>query len=331
MNIKNKLHGLFIILLLFIMPLNVFAYSNYVIAGGETVGIEVNSKGVLVVGFYKVEDAYIAKDAGFEIGDIILKLNGGDVDGVSSMVKIINESQSNTVEFLVLRSGKEKTIKLNLLEDQDGIVKSGIYIKDKITGIGTLTYIDPNTKIYGALGHEIDEKITAEKFEIDGGYIFGASVVGIEKSTDGDAGEKNARYEKSTIYGTIEENDISGIFGNYTEKLEETNLLEVGTSKDIKKGQATIRTVIDGKKVEDFKINILNIDKDSDTKNILFEISDKSLLEKTGGIVQGMSGSPIIQNDKIIGAVTHVIVSDASKGYGIFITTMLKEGDKLRD
>lgn len=331
MNIKNKLHGLFIILLLFIMPLNVFAYSNYVIAGGETVGIEVNSKGVLVVGFYKVEDAYIAKDAGFEIGDIILKLNGVDVDGVSSMVKIINESQSNTVEFLVLRSGKEKTIKLNLLEDQDGIVKSGIYIKDKITGIGTLTYIDPNTKIYGALGHEIDEKITAEKFEIDGGYIFGASVVGIEKSTDGDAGEKNARYEKSTIYGTIEENDISGIFGNYTEKLEETNLLEVGTSKDIKKGQATIRTVIDGKKVEDFKINILNIDKDSDTKNILFEISDKSLLEKTGGIVQGMSGSPIIQNDKIIGAVTHVIVSDASKGYGIFITTMLKEGDKLRD
>ncbi len=331
MNIKNKLHSLFIILLLFIIPLNVFAYSNYVIAGGETVGIEVNSKGVLVVGFYKVEDAYIAKDAGFEIGDIILKLNGIEVDGVSSMIKTINEAQSNTVEFLILRNGKEKTIKLNLLEDQDGIVKSGIYIKDKITGIGTLTYVDPNTKIYGALGHEIDEKTTAKKFEIDGGYIFGASVVGIEKSTDGDAGEKNARYEKSAVYGTIEENNISGIFGNYTEKLEETNLLEVGTSKDIKKGQATIRTVIDGKKVEDFKINILNIDKDSDTKNILFEINDKSLLEKTGGIIQGMSGSPIIQNDKIIGAVTHVIVSDASKGYGIFITTMLKEGDKLRD
>lgn len=331
MSAKNKLHKIIFILLLFIMPLNAFAYSNYVVAGGETVGIEVNSKGVLVVGFYKVNDTYIGKDAGFEIGDIILKLNNKEVDSISSMIKTINESQSNTVEFLILRDNKEKRIKLDLLEDEDGIVKSGLYVKDTITGIGTLTYIDPNTKIYGALGHEIDEKTTAEKFEIDGGYIFGANVVGIEKSTDGEAGEKNARYEKSTIYGTIEENEISGIFGNYTEEFEKNNLLEVGTDKDIKKGQAIIRTVIDGKKVEDFKINILNIDKDSDTKNILFEISDKSLLEKTGGIIQGMSGSPIIQNNKIIGAVTHVIVNDTTKGYGIFITTMLEEGDKLRD
>ena len=331
MKFKNKLQNLFVILLLFIMPINTFAYSNEIIVSGETVGIEVDSKGVLVVGFYKVNDAYIASNAGFEIGDIILKLNNEDISSITSMVEIINKSQSNTVEFTILRDNKEKNINLDLIEDNDGITKSGIYVKDKVTGVGTLTYIDPETRIFGALGHEIDEKTTAKKFEIDGGYIFDANVVGIEKSNDGDAGEKNARYDKSKIQGTIEENEISGIFGNYTNTLEDNNVFEVGDIKDIKKGEAYIKTVISDNKVEDFKINILNINKNSDTKNILFEVNDKKLIQKTGGIIQGMSGSPIIQNNKIVGAVTHVIVDDTTKGYGIFITTMLKEGDKIRD
>ncbi len=331
MNFKNKLQRLFLVLLLFIIPLNALAYSNYVIVGGETVGIEVDSKGVLVVGFYKVKDAYIAKEAGFEIGDIILKLNNKNVEDVSSMIETINESETNTVEFLILRDNKEKRISLDLENDTDGIVKSGIYVKDKITGIGTLTYIDPETKVFGALGHEIDERTTATKFEIDGGYIFDARVVGIEKSSDGDAGEKNAKYDRTKVYGTIDNNEISGIFGSYTDNFNDKTTYEVGDIKDIKKGPATIKTVVDGTKVDTFKINIINIDKDNDTKNLLFEITDKNLLDKTGGIIQGMSGSPIIQNDKIIGAVTHVIVNDTSKGYGIFITTMLKEGDKIRE
>lgn len=327
MNFKNKLQRLFIVLLLFIIPLNAYAYSKHIIVGGETVGIEVDSKGVLIVGFYKVKDAYIAKDAGFEIGDKILKLNGEDIDSISSMIKIINESSTDTVEFTILRNNKEQNITLNLIEDEDGVVKSGIYIKDKVTGIGTLTYIDPNSKIFGALGHEIDEKTTASKFEIKGGIIFGASVVGIEKSSDGTAGEKNARYDKTKVFGTVKENEISGIFGSYTSAFDESNLLEVAEEDEVKLGNAKIKTVIDGTSIEEFDINIIKIDKNNETKNILFEIKDKKLLEKTGGIVQGMSGSPIIQNNKIIGAVTHVIVNDTTKGYGIFITTMLKEGE----
>ena len=327
MNFKNKLQKIFLTLLLFIMPLNVFAYSKYVVLGGETVGIEVNSKGVLIVGFYKVGDAYIAKNAGFEVGDKILKLNDKEIDTITSMIKIINETTSDTVEFTISRDGKIKTINLNLIEDQDGIVKSGIYVKDKITGIGTLTYVDPNTKIFGALGHEIDEKTTASKFEINGGIIFGANVIGIEKSSNGVAGEKNARYDKTKVFGTITDNEISGIFGSYDAVVNENNLIEVGNPSDVKIGKATMKTVIDKDNVEDFEIEIINVDKNSDTKNILFEIKDKSLLEKTGGIVQGMSGSPIIQDDKLVGAVTHVIVNDTTKGYGIFITTMLKEGE----
>lgn len=328
---KNKLHKLFFTLLLFIIPINALAYSDKIIVSGKTVGIEVNSKGVLVVGFYKVNDAYIAEESGLEVGDTILELNNHEISSISEMVKIINEAQSNTVDFSILRSGKTKSISLNLIEDTDGIIKSGIYVKDKVTGIGTLTYIDPETKIFGALGHEIDEKTTAKKFEIDGGYIFDASVVGIEKSSDGDAGEKDARYNKEKIQGTIKENEISGIFGEYTNTINNSSMYEVGNIKDIKKGTAYIKTVIAENKVEDFEIKIINIDKNNDTKNILFEINDKKLIEKTGGIIQGMSGSPIIQNNKIVGAVTHVIVNDTTKGYGIFITTMLEEGDKIRD
>lgn len=326
MKFKNKLQTIFLLLLLFIMPLNVFAYSKEVIVGGETIGIEVNSKGVLVVGLYKVKDAYIAKEAGFEIGDKIIKLNNKEVNSISSMVEIINETTSDTVDFTILRNNEEKKITLNLVEE-NGIAKTGIYVKDSITGIGTLTYIDPNTKIFGALGHEIDEKTTATKFDISGGIIFGANVVGIEKSANGKAGEKNARYDKTKIFGNITGNEISGIFGSYTSNISTDNLTKVAEPDEVKEGKAYIKTVVEGEKIEDFEIEIINIDPNNDTKNLLFEIKDQNLLEKTGGIVQGMSGSPIIQDNKLVGAVTHVIVNDTTKGYGIFITTMLKEGE----
>lgn len=326
MKIKNKLLNA-ILLFLLIIPLNVFAYSSYIIPGGETIGIEVNSKGVLVVGFYKVNNSYIGRSAGFEVGDKIIKLNGKDINNISSMIEIINETDKNTVEFTILRGSSEKNISLNLSEDSDGVLKTGLYVKDSINGIGTLTYIDPSTNIFGALGHEIIEKTTAEKFEIKDGIIFGANVVGIEKSTNGNAGEKTATYNKTEVFGKITGNEISGIFGKYTSNSENREKIEVAENKDIKTGDATIRTVIKDDKIEEFKINIIKLDDSSDTKNILFEVVDDRLLKEAGGIVQGMSGSPIIQDNKIIGAVTHVIVNDTTKGYGIFITTMLKEGE----
>ncbi len=325
MKIKNKL--LKYIVLLFIIPLNVFAYSSYIIPGGETIGIEVNSKGVLVVGFYKVNNSYIGREAGFLVGDKITKINNKEVNGVSGLLEAINNTDTNTVDITIIRDNKEKDIKLELQKDADNILKTGLYVKDEITGIGTLSYIDPETKIFGALGHEIIEKTTAKKFEISDGIIFGADVISIEKSDSGSAGEKNARYDKTEVLGTINGNEISGVFGSYTSNLSDNKKMAVGEIKDIKTGNATIRTVIKDNKVEDFNINVLKINDSSDTKNILFEVTDERLLKETGGIVQGMSGSPIIQDNKIIGAVTHVIVNEPTKGYGIFITTMLKEGE----
>lgn len=326
MKFKNKI--LLLILLLVIVPINVFAYSNYVIASGETIGIEVNSKGVLVVGFYEVNNEFIAKDAGFQIGDKIISIDGKDVNCINDMVNAIETKNKTEINFKVTREKSQKELTLTMKEDENKVLKTGLFVKDKINGIGTLTYIDPETKRFGALGHEILETTTAQKFEIKDGKIFNATVSNIEKSRDGAAGEKNASYNKSLSTGEIDTNDITGIYGNYQEEISNMERMEVGDENDIALGKANIRTVIKGNDIKDYDINILNIDKSSKTKNILFEIIDNELLEKTGGVVQGMSGSPIVQNNKIIGAVNYVIVNDTKKGYGIFITTMLEEGDK---
>ncbi len=325
MNLKNKLLIVFSFLLICI-PVNVLAYSSSVIPGGETVGIEVASKGVLVVGFYKVNDEMIGKEYGFEVGDSIIKVNDVKVSTIDEMIKNVNEDGSKT-SFTILRDNKEMEIDALLKKDAEGVYKTGLYVKDSITGIGTLTYIDPESLVFGALGHEIIEKSTASKFEIKDGMIFDASVVDIDKSSDNSAGEKNATYNKGKVFGTIKENESSGVFGNYSDTLPERDALKVASPKEVTVGDATIRTVIEDDKVEDFKIKIIKVDLNNDSKNILFEVDDPKLLEKAGGIVQGMSGSPIIQNNKIVGAVTHVIVNDVTKGYGIFITTMLKEGE----
>ena len=326
---KLKLQIIFPLLILFIMPTNIYAYSKYIIPGGETIGIEVNSKGVLVVGFYEVESKYIGKDAGFEIGDIITKINGTEVSDINEMVNVVNQEarMNNKLDVTIIRNSKSSDLSLDMICDSEDVCKTGLYVKDEITGIGTLTYIDPNTTIFGALGHEITERTTGEKFEIKDGKIFKATVTDNTKSESGSPGEKNATYDETVTYGSISANEESGIFGKYTDKILEDKALEVGDKDDVKKGSATIRTVLNGNEVKGYDINILNVNKDGDIKNILFEITDTELLNETGGVIQGMSGSPIIQNDKIIGAVTHVIVNDTKKGYGIFITTMLEEGD----
>ena len=323
LNIKNKLQVLVLSFLL-LLPVNTLAYSNYVITGGETIGIEVNSLGIMVVGFYDVNNKSIAKDAGFMIGDRILEVNGNEVSNINEMINNVGEE----TDFTVVRDSKIKHIKLKSDRDASGILKTGLYVKDRISGIGTLTYIDPESKVFGALGHEILETTTITKFEIKDGKIYDATVNEIVKSRNGRAGEKSARYDRNNLEGTVNKNEISGIYGIYQEDFTDSEKMKVGKVSEIKLGEALIRTVVHDNEIEDFEINILNINKDSETKNILFEVVSPTLLELTGGIVQGMSGSPIIQDDKIIGAVNYVIVNDTAKGYGIFITTMLEEGDK---
>ena len=320
---KMKLIFLFILL---VLPLNIYAYSNKVIVGGETIGIEVHSKGIYVVGFYDVNGKNIGSNAGFLIGDIIESINDTPCSNINDLNNII--SNEGIYKFNVNRNGKSINIDLDVVLDNNAL-KTGLFVKDQIYGIGTLSYIDPNTRVFGSLGHEILESNSFSKFEIDNGSIYKAEVSSIKKSNEGAAGEKNASIDRNNIYGEIQSNEIEGIFGKYTSDIDDSNLLEVGEITSIHKGNAYIRTVIDKEKIENFNIEILELNDSNTTKNIYFKITDKNLISKTGGIVQGMSGSPIIQDNKIIGVVNYVIVDDTTRGYGIFITTMLKEGDKI--
>lgn len=317
---------LLLIFMILFFPFNIYAYSNRIAVGGETIGIEVHSKGVYVVGFYEVDNKYIGQDAGFKIGDIITKINDEEVVNINSLNNVSADGDIYT--FTVLRNGKEHSIKMQLIDDNNSL-RTGLYVKDQINGIGTLSYVDPETKVYGSLGHEIIESASYSKFNVSGGKIYKAIVSSIKKSVNGQAGEKNASIDTNTNYGVVDKNEESGIFGIYDNSLDDREILDVGKIYDIHKGKAFIRTVIEEERIEEFDINILNIDENASTKNIFFEITDEKLINRTGGIVQGMSGSPIIQDNKIIGVVNYVVVDDTKKGYGIFITTMLEEGDKI--
>ena len=326
---KIKNTTILLLLSLFIIPTYALAYSDYVIAGGENIGIELNSSGIIIVGTYSINNINPAKEAGLENGDKIIKINNKEVDNISNMLSVIEESNNKEkLSITYLRGTKENTANIKLVKSDDNIYKTGLYVKDSITGVGTLTYIDPNTKLFGALGHEIIEKNTGQKLEIKDGKIYSSTVTGVTRSSIGSPGEKNARYDSSKVFGKVFENTNKGIFGTYTSEIPNKNLYSVAKVEDINTGKASIFTVIDNDKVEEFTINILKINKnDSVTKNILFEVTDERLLKVTGGIVQGMSGSPIIQGKNIIGAVTHVVIDDPTKGFGIFITKMLEEAE----
>src|SRR5574344_56596 len=315
---------IWLLLLILLIPLNVWAYSKYIIPGGKTLGISVNNNGVMVIGFYRVNESFNRNN--LKVGDTIVKVNDDDIVSINDLVEAISKDvQNDAVKLTIKRDDNKVVLSFNLVM-VDGVYKTGLYVKDNLTGIGTLSYIDPNTKIYGALGHEIAESTSGKLIEVKTGSIFRTSITSIDPSSRGVAGTKNARFYNDQIYGNVIKNTKRGIYGLYTADTSQMETLEVGTVKDIKLASAYIYTVLNDEKINKYDILIDEVN-NNETKNIHFLITDKGLLNKAGGVVQGMSGSPIIQNNKIIGAVTHVIVDNPSTGYGILITSMLDEGE----
>ena len=316
---------LFFIFSITMLPIYAFAYSDFIIPGGDTIGITIQSDGILVTGFYKIKGKY--NKSPLKAGDYILEVEDNLVYSLDELTNLI-EKYKNQDKIKIKYRRNEKTYEGDIkLQYEDNVYKTGLYVKDSITGCGTLTYIDPQTKIYGALGHEIIESSTNEIIEIKQGDIFENKITSITKSYDGHPGSKNSVFNVNKIYGDIRKNTKVGIYGKYTDELPDKTLLKVSSPEDVKIGNASIMTVIDGQDIKSYDVEITNINEESKTKNITFKIVDKELLSKTGGVIQGMSGSPIIQNDNIIGAVTHVKVDDVTGGYGVFITTMLEEGE----
>ena len=321
----KKIKLIFISIMLLTMPINALAYSDYIYASGKSIGINIKLKGIMVVGLYEVNGVSPGVIAKINLGDRIIKVNNNEVNSIKEMTDAISKSNNkDNVEITYLRNKKKYKTNLELIND-NGIYKTGLYVKDTISGVGTLTYIDPGTMMYGALGHEIIDKNTKTIVDIDDGKIFKSSVTGITKSTNGNPGSKNALYYNDVVYGNINKNTHSGIFGNFSANTDNLKLYKVSNPV---LGDAKILTVIDSDTIKEYSINITKINEFKETKNILFDITDTELLNKTGGIVQGMSGSPIIQGDNIVGSVTHVVVDNPEKGYGIYITNMLTEAEK---
>ena len=269
---------------------------------------------------------FIGKKSGFQIGDQIIELNNNKIDDINTLNSYLNDNKNI---FKIIRGKEEKTIESNIVYE-DNTYKTGLYVKESVTGIGTLTYIDPSTNIYGSLGHEIILSSTNKGVEVKTGIIYDSFVKGIDRSLSGKVGSKNASIRYNNKLGTVIKNTPVGLFGKYVYSVPKKDLIEVANFNEIELGEAYIYTNIDGNDVKAYKINITSINKSKikTSKSISFKIEDDELINKTGGIVQGMSGSPIIQNNKIIGAVTHVVVSNPMEGYGVFIRTMLEEGEK---
>ena len=324
MNFKRKLL-LLLISFNIIIPIYVNAYSKYLIPGGENIGIKVEADGVYIVGFYKVGGHEIAKENGLQIGDRIIRINDNKIENINDLANKINSDNNElNIKIDYIRNNKTNTTNMLLKKDADNTFKTGIYVKDSIMGIGTITYIDPIDNSYGALGHEIVESNTGNSFQIKSGYIFESTITSITKAGFNEPGEKNARLIPSQAIGSIKYNMETGIYGKLDQVSDDTNTLPIASINDVKIGKAEIITVLENNKKEHFEIEILSIDKKNKTKNFLFKVNDKRLLSKTGGVIKGMSGSPIIQNNMLIGAVTHTILETPSKGYGISIIKMLE-------
>lgn len=309
------IYRILLILFLLLIPYCVNAYSDYIIASGENIGIKVKSKGIIIVGNYDDSNKFMHK------GDIIVTVNNQNISDIKSFTNIISNNSSNTIDIGYIRNNNYYNTKLNI---NNG--KTGLYLKDTIVGIGTLTFIDPNNGLYGALGHEVVDSISGHIIEASGGYIYDSKVLDITRSNKGIPGEKNANISNKEL-GDITDNNKKGIYGNYKLNINNNNLYKVATKNDIKLGKAYILTELDDNKIDKYEIDIISIDEKEDTKNIVFKVVDKRLID-IGGIVQGMSGSPIIQDNYIVGAVTHVVVDNPYKGYGILIGKMLEEIEK---
>ncbi|MEH7073969.1 SpoIVB peptidase [Neobacillus drentensis] len=309
-----------------------------VIPGGQSIGVKLNTVGVLVVGHHLINTISGKKSpgeiAGIKIGDIITEINGNKIEKMTDVAPYVQSAgqEGKALDMVISRESGKFTTKLTPLKDKgENVYKLGLYIRDSAAGIGTMTFVHPQSKKYGALGHVISDMDTKQPIVVEDGQIVRSTVTSIEKGSNGDPGEKLARFSSDReIVGNIQKNSPFGIFGEMVKDLKNGVMdkpLPIALSHQVKEGPAKILTVVNDDRVEEFDIEIVSTipQKFPATKGMVIKVTDPKLLKKTGGIVQGMSGSPIIQDGKLIGAVTHVFVNDPTSGYGVHIEWMLNE------
>lgn len=299
------------------------------IPGGQAVGVALKTRGVLVV-----SDA--AKGRALRAGDVILSADGKNVESTKALSEQVGTAQTDTVRLEVLRGGQTITVDAQAEPDpSDGRRKLGVWVRDSTAGVGTLTYIDPANQAYGALGHAIVDADTGRLLAAREGAILHASIVGVTKGQSGKAGELKGNFLKAgKQIGSLMENCEYGIYGvldDMPENLLYPQGLRAGARSAVHTGMASIIATVDADGPQEYGVEIVRCFAQSEPsqKGMILRVTDERLLEKTGGIVQGMSGSPILQDGRIIGAVTHVYLSDATQGYGMYIEWMLEKSDAM--
>jgi stage IV sporulation protein B len=305
------------------------------VPGGESIGVKVNTKGVLVVGYHLIEspngEASPGETAGIRVGDVITAIDGQQMKSIADIRKtMLQASGDQALSVTVLR--RQMPLKKKIIPVRDRLgnrCRLGLYVRDSASGIGTMTFYDPRSLIYGALGHVIADRDTGQPVLIRSGRIQHSTVQAIDRGTEGKPGEKIAFFSRNAVgSGTVEKNTPFGIYGRLGNHFTgHGQSLPVASADEVREGPAKILTVLNGTKVQAFDIAILNAAGQDHpaTKGLVIKVTDRKLLQATGGIIQGMSGSPIIQNGKLIGAVTHVFVNDPTCGYGVYIEWMLRE------
>lgn len=310
--------------------ITVSVVDNYYVAVlGTPFGIKIYTEGVLVVGFSEVATASgretPAKSAGIKEGDYIVSLNGTNVYTNEEVLSLIQNSNGEDIVAKIVRNGTRMTIRFKAARSTDGVFRAGMWVKDSSAGIGTLTFYSPSTNIVCGLGHGIADSDTGTLLTLSHGEFVTAKIVSVEKGSRGEAGELKGRFTNKTISG-FSVNCENGVYGIADCDIDSGSLMRVAMKQEVKDGAAQILATVDGEKPQYYSCTI-KIKSMGATQNLLIHITDKRLLEKTGGIVQGMSGSPIIQNGKLVGAVTHVLIDDPKSGYGIFAETMLETAE----
>ena len=306
-----------------------------VIPLGTAIGMKLYTKGVLVVGISQIKDENNEKkkpyeNSGIEQGDTILAVNNNEISNTDELIEEVNKSNGNQISIKYMKNNETLETSITPVKSKDEY-KIGLWVRDAAAGVGTLTFYEPSTNSFMALGHGISDIDTEKIVDIANGELITANIVSIKKGEKGEPGEIKGTIDSGNKIGNISENTNLGVYGIVTNKsylnLGNSSEMEVATRSEIKEGKAQIICQLDnsGKKLYDIEIEKTYTMNNEDNKSMLIKVVDEELLEKTGGIIQGMSGSPVIQNGKFVGAVTNVLVNDPTRGYAIFADMMIKQ------
>lgn len=303
-----------------------------VIPLGKTIGMKLYTEGVLVVGMSEIEGRRPYENSGIEAGDRIIEVNDTKITTADELTECVNTSNGKNIEIKYINDENEIiSAEIEPAKISDNEYKIGLWVRDAAAGVGTITFYEPSTGSFASLGHGINDVDTYELIDIANGELVSAQILDIVKGQNGIPGEIRGSIENSITIGNISKNTEFGVYGTISNtnalNIDSSNEMEVADRSEITTGKAEILCELENGKTERYEIEIQKVFKDNnyDNKSMLIKITDKELIEKTGGIIQGMSGAPIIQNNKFIGAVTHVLVNDSKIGYGVFADLMIKQ------